>query len=272
MTALRYVTKKQMIDETGMDTLGYAKPKNGLILIRKGLDKKTEHEVRAHEFEHIKKGEEGPFGIPGAIIGASLISGFMGGNAANKQAKVGKSQVAESRRQFDITRADTAPYREAGQAGVNKLQQLLMGGGEVTPEMMGPGYDWRLKQGQNALQSYLSGAGMKRSGRAMKEATRFGQGEASQGYQNYLANLFQLSGFGPQGVATSAGAGARVAGSPGYATQAAAAGGGPAAWNNAIQGGMSNYFAYKQNQNMMNMLGSGGQVPGDAYMPAARYG
>ena len=98
MTTVRYVSKKQMVNETGMDALGYAKPKNALILLRKGLSKKVEQEGRGHEAGHIKKGEEGPFlGVGAAMLGGSLISGYMGSKAAGKQAKVGKSQVAESR-------------------------------------------------------------------------------------------------------------------------------------------------------------------------------
>jgi hypothetical protein len=179
----------------------------------------------------------------------------MGSKAADKQAGVGKGQIAESRRQFDITRQDTAPYREAGTESLNMLRKLL-GGGQVTPEMMGPGYEFRKSEGENALRNYLGRTGMKLSGRGVKEATRYGQDYASGEYGNYLARLFQLAGFGPQATSQSSYMGSQVAGSPGYNTMAQAAGGGPAAWNNAIQGGLSNYFAYKQNQDLMNALGT----------------
>ena len=212
-----------------------------------------------------------PLLIGGALIGGSLISGYLGNKAAKSQSAAAGNQIDEARRQFEITRKDTEPYRQVGVQNLNRLAEL-MSGGKVTPEMMGPGYQFRVSEGQKGVQNYLNRIGMKRSGRAMKEMERFGQGIASDEFGNYFNRLGMLAGFGPQGVAQSAGAGARLAGSPGYAGQYMAAGAGPAAINNAIQGGLSNYFAYRQNQQLLNALGGMGQVPGDAYMPAARFG
>lgn len=192
-----------------------------------------------------------------AIGGSSIVSGIMGNRAGRRQDRTGRRQIAESRRQFDLTRSDTAAQRELGVSATNQMQNLLSGG-EVTPEMMGPGYQFRFDQGQNALGNMLNRTGMKRSGRAMKEAMRFGQGQASNEYGNYFARLMQMSGLGAGGAGQSAAAGARLASSPGYGIQAQAAGVGPSAINNAVQGGLSNYFAYRQNQNMMNALGNQG--------------
>lgn len=83
MTAVTYVTKKGMFDAVGMDTLGYADPKNNKILLRKGMDKETEKEVRSHEFEHIKKGEEGSFW--GAAISAA--GSYLASRQSSKSAK-----------------------------------------------------------------------------------------------------------------------------------------------------------------------------------------
>lgn len=75
MTVVKRVSLQEMVKETGLDTLGYAKPKDNVIFLRKGLSKDKEKEVLAHEFDHIKKDEEGPFW--GAIISAagSLLGG-----------------------------------------------------------------------------------------------------------------------------------------------------------------------------------------------------
>ena len=137
MTTVKYVTKKEMVDQTGMDALGYAKPKNSLILLRKGMPKKLENEVRGHEAEHIRNGEEGPFlGVGGAILGGSIISGILGSKAAGKQSRASErsaaASTAEQRRQFDLQREDTAPYREAGVNALNTLQGEI-GGGRYTP-------------------------------------------------------------------------------------------------------------------------------------------
>ncbi|MCF6327592.1 MAG: hypothetical protein L3J21_09920 [Devosiaceae bacterium] len=189
-----------------------------------------------------------------SIAGSSIVSGLLGVQAGRQQSRVGRSQVNESRRQFNLTRQDTAAQRELGVAATGRMQGLLSGR-EVTPGMMGPGYQWRVKQGENSVMNMLGRTGMKRSGRAMKKMLRFGQGQASQEYGNYFARLMQMAGLGAGGAGQSAAMGTRVANSPGFQTQAAAAGTGTAAINNAIQGGLSNYFAYQQNQNLMNRLG-----------------
>jgi hypothetical protein len=47
------------------------------------------------------------------------------GAAANTQAAATDRSIAEQRRQFETTRSDTLPYRQAGSAAINRLQQLL---------------------------------------------------------------------------------------------------------------------------------------------------
>lgn len=58
-----------------------------------------------------------------------VASAVISGAAANKASKAGQgaanSQIAEAMRQFDITREDTAPYREIGQSALFRLSDLL---------------------------------------------------------------------------------------------------------------------------------------------------
>lgn len=62
-------------------------------------------------------------------IGASLLGSAMQGDAAEDAASAQNQStaaaIAEQRRQFDLNRADTAPYRSAGKSAVNRLAQLL---------------------------------------------------------------------------------------------------------------------------------------------------
>lgn len=51
------------------------------------------------------------------------------------------------------------------------------------------GYNFRLNQGYNALNNGLASAGLLRSGKAMKEALRYGQDYASNEFGNYLGYL-----------------------------------------------------------------------------------
>jgi len=68
--------------------------------------------------------------VGGAIsAGGSILGGMMGGSGADKaakaQAKATKAAIAESARQYDISRADMAPWRDTGSAAINRLGVLL---------------------------------------------------------------------------------------------------------------------------------------------------
>ena len=152
-----------------------------------------------------------------------------------------------------------------------------------------PGYQFQLEQGAKARQIGLGSQGMQLSGRAQKELERYGQGVASQDYgnwfnrqmaergqteaekQNYLSRQFGLAGIGSQGISTATGAGQNMANQASniytntganqanlanqYGTNLANIYGGQAQNTyNAVTGGVNNYLAYKQNQDMMNMF------------------
>jgi hypothetical protein len=129
MTAIRYVTAGQMKRRTGMGrALGYAFPESDEILIREGLPKEVEREVRAHEAEHIEKGEEGPF--LGALIGAgaSLLGGVLGSKSASKaskaQERAAQESIAFQRESRDLALEYQRPYREASYSATSALMDL----------------------------------------------------------------------------------------------------------------------------------------------------
>jgi hypothetical protein len=63
--------------------------------------------------------------------GASLIAGGQQAGAARDaaalQAEATRESVAEQRRQFDLTRADFAPWRDTGVAALNRLSAMFLG-------------------------------------------------------------------------------------------------------------------------------------------------
>lgn len=62
----------------------------------------------------------------------------------------------------------------------------------------GPGYQFQLEQGLDAINRSANAAGMGASGNMLREAQTFGQGLASQEYNNWLNNLRQREGlYGP---------------------------------------------------------------------------
>lgn len=73
------------------------------------------------------------------------------------------------------------------------------------------GYDWRLKQGMNAVNSGWAGAGLARSGDAAKSALEYGQGFASNEFANYMGYLGNQQGVGLAGASALAGVGQNYA-------------------------------------------------------------
>lgn len=150
--------------------------------------------------------------IGGAISGASsLIGGILGHNAASDaaaaQAKAGnaaadfaKGQGADAlAAQSHATQAQTAnqqPFIGAGQQSISSLQGLLAPGGQLTQgygafqaptgvtEQNDPGYQFRLQQGQNALQNSAAARGGLLSTGTAKNLNDYAQGAASQEYGN----------------------------------------------------------------------------------------
>jgi len=65
-----------------------------------------------------------------AIAGSAVLGAMSSANAADAQSESAAMSTAEQRRQYDQTREDQQPWREAGLGGLNKLSYLL-GTGET---------------------------------------------------------------------------------------------------------------------------------------------
>ena len=145
-----------------------------------------------------------------SAVSGPIVSGLFGSSAANTQASAAQSAAdtssAASRYATDVaeaarrqTREDWAPWREAG---ANALQQLVAGMGSngtngaltrsfgVSDVQADPGYQFRLQQGQQALDRAAAAGGRLYSGRAQKDMMNYNQGQAAQGYQDAY-NRFQ---------------------------------------------------------------------------------
>jgi len=159
-------------------------------------------------------------GIETALgIGASLIGGAVSSSNASKaasaqqaaaaqsadaQKRMAEQSIAAQREMFDIGRADLLPYREGGDAALNRLRSYLGIGGDTTSPLFGkytqdftmpdfttdPGYQFRLEQGMNALNRSAAARGMGMSGANIKGATEYGQNLGSQEYQNAYNRAF----------------------------------------------------------------------------------
>jgi len=239
--------------------------------------------------------------LPAAIIGSSLFSSASSSDAADTAAqasgRASDASIGEQRRQYDLSRADYAPYLAAGTGAVNRLGAGVAAGGEfgaATPfdfrydQNTDPGYGFRFNQGRKALERSAASRGGILSGEMLTNLTRFGQDMGSQEYNNafnryvtgFNANtgernqlynrLAGVAGTGQNAVGSVTAQGANMAGNIGnaYMTNAANTGNlamAAAGQQNLALGGATNALTrMSQYGRFSNPFGGGG---GGNYAP-----
>jgi len=233
-----------------------------------------------------------------AVVSSAVIGASASRSASKTQAAAAGQAADVQQQQYEQTRADQAPYREAG---YNALANLQRTAGNVpgafkfgaSDYQADPGYAFRLSEGQKALDRQAAARGGLISGGALKAAQRYGQEMGSQEYGNAynraltsyntdvarenqlynrqagLAGIGQTStnlvGQAGQNYATNVGNLMTGAG----AAQAA----GQVGMANAITGGLGTYLNYSQNNALLNALrGGGGASINPGYGTSAGYG
>lgn len=151
----------------------------------------------------------------GAIAGAAV--GVIGGVLSNRSAQRGadaatQAQMAgieEQRRQYDQTRQDMEPWRAAGQQGLSGLQRLLASPDSIQDSAA---YQWRFNQGLQGLDRSAAARGGLFSGGHSADLLGYGQGMASQEYNDQWNRLAGLSGVGQNANSQLGALGANMAG------------------------------------------------------------
>lgn len=157
-----------------------------------------------------------------AVAGATVVGGALAssaaGSAADSQAQSSANAIGEQARQYDQTRADYAPYRDAGTTALGQLQTEMNGQTSAADVMSDPGYQFGLTQGQQALDRKAAAGGGRVSGAALKSASEYATNYATTGYsaayqrrQDRLNRLAALANIGQTSTAGSATAGASSA-------------------------------------------------------------
>lgn len=141
-----------------------------------------------------------------AVVVGGAISSSQASKARSAQASATASQLAVEQEQFALTRADTAPYREAGGRALGQLEQMMSGDYDVSQTA---GYQFRLDEGYKGVER--SQIGQRLSGRAAKEMARYGQDYASAEYGAEFDRLSQMANYGVGGVAQATAAGSASA-------------------------------------------------------------
>lgn len=173
--------------------------------------------------------------VAAAMVGAAAVGAAGSAYASKQSSKAAKAQAnsadAASQIQwnmYDQTRKDLDPYK---QAGATSLSQMM---GQMTPDgyfnqtytgqdiYSDPSYQFRLQQGQDAIQSSAAAQGGLLSGATLKALQNYGQESASQEYSNAYNRfnadqtnrynrLSNLVGIGQNAAAQVGNAGAQTA-------------------------------------------------------------
>ena len=241
--------------------------------------------------------------VAGAVVVGSVISSQAAGDAADTAAGASRessaASIAEQRRQYDLSRADYAPYLAAGTGAVNRLGAGVAAGGEfgaATPfdfrydQNTDPGYGFRFSEGMKGLERSAASRGGLLSGATLKGITRYGQDMGSQEYQNafnryvtgFNANtgernqlynrLAGVAGTGQNAVGSVTAQGASMAGNIGNAYMTSAANTGNAAMaaagiRNSAYGGVGNVLGRMYGNYGRSPYGGGGGGGGGGYAP-----
>lgn len=165
-----------------------------------------------------------------AIGGAAIIGGatsiISGNKAANAQKQAANQSIAEQQREYDQDRNDLAPWRNVGSGAISMLGNVYgigpdgsykspQAGGAASPDysafFASPDYNFRLQQGQQAIERSQAAKGLLGSGATLKAANDYAQNTASAEYGNWFNKLAGLAGVGQSATNTTVAAGQNTA-------------------------------------------------------------
>lgn len=180
----------------------------------------------------------------------------------------GRAPTAKERKYYsDRERADQL-YWDVVKPGMDRLPAEIptegedrYGGFEASP-----GYEWRLEQGNRAIDRGAAAQGRYMSGARLKAASRFNQDYASNEFGNYMNRLAGAAGIGQTAVGQGIGAGNVYSTNAGNAMQNAAnaRASGYLGATNTLMRGVDNWMA-------VNPFRAAGNQPGQTgytdYLP-----
>jgi hypothetical protein len=214
-----------------------------------------------------------------AVVGSALVGAYSAKKAGDVQAGAMDRASELEYKQYQETVARQKPFYDVG---VNALPELVAAS-KYTPFGMeqfqaDPGYAFRLKEGQQALDRQAAARGGLISGGALKAATRYGQEMGSQEYTNAfnryqaertarLQPLQALTGMGQSTGQQISQAGQTMASNVGnnMGSAAAARASGYVGGANALTSGLGTYLNYSQGQNTLAALRDRGQYTPGSY-------
>lgn len=186
------------------------------------------------------------------INGIGTIGGIIGANkSANALVDASDAATAELRRQYDQNRADMMPWLDAGKNALAKLTN----GFDITQD---PSYQFRLSEGQKALERSAAAKGNLFSGATGKALEKYGQDLASTEYGNQWNRYASQAGFGQTAASNLGSTGTTTANNIAQNTIGAgnARGSGFVGMSNALMGGIGNFYNNQTQNRLLDILQS----------------
>mgnify|MGYP001788250648 FL=1 len=178
-------------------------------------------------------------------LGSAFMQNHAAGKALGAQTDATNSANALQKYQYDTTRADYAPYRQAGTQAVGQMSNLLANPNSITQD---PGYQFGLDQGVQGVDRSAASKGSLYSGATLKALQRYGTDYGTTKLNDTFNRLGSVAQLGASGTAGTAQAGSNYANQFGANTTGLGnAGAGNAlyqgnVWGNALNGAVSAYI------------------------------
>lgn len=151
----------------------------------------------------------------------SFIGGLLGAGAAKKASQKAETAqlgylnqaLGEEHRQFDLTRSDFAPWRDAGGLALGQQGDLTgihgagVQQGAIDALMQSPLYQSLYRNGMEANLQNASATGGVRGGNEVRSLADFGSDTLAQVIQQQLGNLGAISGQGLAATGSTANSG-----------------------------------------------------------------
>lgn len=204
----------------------------------------------------------------GAVVsvGASLIGGLVSSNAgddaADAQERANALAMEEQRRQFDLSRSDLEPWRQAGGWALGEQQDYLRG--DMSGFINSAGYQAANRNGLAMLEAGATANGNLFGGGADADRIQFGQDNAWRYGSEYFNQLGGVAGTGQQAVNQLGALGANMANNisglynQNGMAQASAYMNSANAWGNALNTGVGAWNQWQGNRGRSSNIKGGG--------------
>ena len=198
----------------------------------------------------------------GTVIGAAIQSNAAN-NAARSQRNAARDANALQWEMYQQQRNDQEPWRQAGLNALSEIKDNKF----MDNWQQDPGYQFRLSEGQKALEAAAAARGRSNGGATLKALTRYGQDFASNEYGNVYNRTYNrlsnLAGYGQ--TANSANANANQNYTNNASNNILGAGNAQAAgqiaqgnaWGGALQSGANSWMNYQMMNKIFNNGGYG---------------